>query len=149
MAKGFVYVLSNSAFKGLLKIGYSRKVPGERALELDTTGVPSPFVVEYYCLVEGDAELEWKVHRALEATRHRPGREFFRVDLSEAIGHIQKVCPNPEHVWSRTPPTPETKTRTPPPPETRTRPPNVECPKCHAKYVVAKYCPLCQIELKW
>lgn len=51
MAKGFVYVLSNAGMPGLLKIGSSTKVPTARAAELNTTGVPSPFEVEYYCLV--------------------------------------------------------------------------------------------------
>ena len=101
MAKGFVYVLSNEAFQGLLKIGFSRKVPSERATELDTTGVPSPFTVEYYCLVEGDIELESAVHRSLDAKRHRKDREFFRIGVNEAVAAIQRVCPTPEHVWSR------------------------------------------------
>ena len=139
MAKGFVYVLSNAAYQGLLKIGFSRKVPDGRAAELDTTGVPSPFVVEYYCLVEGDAELEGQVHGLLNAKRHRKDREFFRVEVNEAIVEIQRVCPSPEYVWSRVPFIPPTKAR----------PSMVKCLKCGASYVVAEYCPKCQVKLEW
>jgi hypothetical protein len=69
MAKGFVDVLSNAGMPGLLKIGFSTKVPTERAAELNTAGVPSPFEVEYYCLVNEPAGLESKVHRMLATSR--------------------------------------------------------------------------------
>ena len=145
MAKGFVYVLSNEAFQGLLKIGFSRKVPSERAAELDTTGVPSPFVVEYYCLVDGDSELEAKVHRLLASKRHRNEREFFRVQIKEALVAIQNICPTPEHVWSRVPTIPAI----PVIPGMKKRPPLVQCGKCGASYVVAEICPKCGVRLKW
>ena len=101
MAKGFVYVLSNAGQPGLLKIGYSRKVPAERAAELNTTGVAEPFVVEFYCLVENDAEAEAKIHSLLAAQRYRQDREFFRLEIQEAIEAIREICPQPEHSWSR------------------------------------------------
>ena len=135
MAKGFVYVLSNPAFPGLLKVGFSRKMPEERALELDTTGVPSAFVVEYYCIVDGDAELEGRVHRLMASKRHREGREFFRAELGEVIETIQGIC-SPEHVWSRVP-------------LKKARPALVKCPNCGAGYAVATHCPKCRIKLEW
>ena len=43
----YVYVLSNPSFnENLLKIGFTRKNPIERAEELCTSGLPTPFVVE-------------------------------------------------------------------------------------------------------
>lgn len=141
MAKGFVYILSNTAFPGLLKIGFTRKVPSERAAELDTTGVPSPFVVEYYCLVEGDSQLESAVHRVMAGARHRGDREFFRIDVREAIRHIQQACPRPEHVWTRVPASPKK--------DKNSRPASVKCPGCEASYVSAVYCPKCRIKLSW
>jgi hypothetical protein len=138
MAKGFVYVLSNAALPGMLKIGFTRKVPSVRAAELSTTGVPNPFVVEYYCLVEGDSELEAKVHRTMASHRHRPDREFFKIDLTDAILHITHACPLPEHVWSREEIS-----------AVRTRPKFVECSKCGAGYVSATYCPKCRVKLSW
>jgi hypothetical protein len=135
MAKGFLYILSNAAFPDLLKIGFSRKVPTERAEELFTTGVPSPFVIEYYCLVEGNVELESQVHRTLAEHRHREDREYFRVDVGTVVSAIQSMCA-PEHTWSRVPiPQP--------------RPAVVECTKCGASYRTAVYCPVCQIKLAW
>jgi hypothetical protein len=139
MAKGFVYILSNAAFPGMLKIGFTRKVPSERAAELSTTGVPNPFVVEYYCLVEGDSELEAKVHRAMAVHRHRADREFFRVDINNAVRYIQAECPSPEHVWSRQPVIPVF--------ESGAKPKLVECERCGAGYFWAIYCPKCGIKL--
>jgi hypothetical protein len=99
MAKGFVYILRNEAMPGLLKIGYSVKVPTERVDELFATGVPEPFKLAYYCLVENADKLEPAIHRNLSAYRHRESREFFRIDLEAAVRSITKLC-KPEHEWS-------------------------------------------------
>jgi T5orf172 domain len=98
MEKGFLYILRNEAMPGLLKIGYSVKVPTERVAELFTTGVPEPFELVYYCLVENADKVETQVHRDLNTKRHRGGREFFRIDLDEAIQSITRLC-QPEHEW--------------------------------------------------
>lgn len=102
MAKGFVYILRNAAMPGLLKIGYSVKVPTERMEELFTTGVPEPFEVAYYCLVDNADKLEIQVHRDLETKRHKSNREFFRIELDEAIQSIARLC-KPEHEWTKPP----------------------------------------------
>lgn len=99
MAKGFVYILRNGAMPGLLKIGFSVKVPTERVNELFTTGVPEPFKLAYYCLVENADKLEPAIHRNLSAYRHREDREFFRIELEAAVQSITNLC-KPEHEWS-------------------------------------------------
>jgi hypothetical protein len=99
MAKGFIYILRNGAMPGLLKIGYSVKVPEERVDELFTTGVPEPFKLAYYCLVENADKLEPAVHRALSPHRHRNNREFFRIEFDAAVRSISNLC-KPEHEWS-------------------------------------------------
>lgn len=99
MAKGFVYILRNKAMPGLLKIGYSVKVPTERVEELFTTGVPEPFILTYYCLVDNADKLESIVHSNLSTHRHRGNREFFRIELEEAVKTITSLC-KPEHEWS-------------------------------------------------
>ncbi|MBE7461050.1 MAG: GIY-YIG nuclease family protein [Zoogloeaceae bacterium] len=99
MTKGFVYILRNEAMPGLLKIGFSVKVPTERVDELFTTGVPEPFKLVYYCLVENADKLEPAIHRNLSAYRHRENREFFRIELEAAIRSIANLC-KPEHEWS-------------------------------------------------
>ncbi len=100
MAKGFVYILRNEAMPGLLKIGYSVKVPTERVEELFTTGVPEPFELAYYCLVENADKLEPEIHHHLSAYRHRGNREFFRIELEVAIQSITNLC-KPEHEWPK------------------------------------------------
>ena len=57
---GFVYIMSNPAFPGLLKIGRSRKDPTiDRVNELSlSVGVPQPFKVEYSAFVENNELLE-------------------------------------------------------------------------------------------
>jgi hypothetical protein len=49
---GSVYVMSNPAMPGLLKVGFTTKEPGDRAEALFTTGIPVPFRVNtrYWCL---------------------------------------------------------------------------------------------------
>lgn len=99
MAKGFVYILRNEAMPGLLKIGYSVKVPTERVAELFTTGVPEPFKLSYYCLVDNAEKLEAQIHHNLSGFRHRGDREFFRLELEKAVNSIASLC-RPEHEWS-------------------------------------------------
>jgi hypothetical protein len=98
MAKGFVYILRNAAMPGLLKIGFSVKVPTERAAELFTTGVPEPFELIYYCLVEDAGKLESQLHQSISAHRYRGDREFFSVELKFAVQSISALC-KPEHEW--------------------------------------------------
>ena len=99
MAKGFVYIAQNAAMPGLLKIGYSEKVPIVRIQELYTTGVPEPYSTAYYCLVEDARNIEERLHRSLAAFRHNANREFFRVGLETVIESIRNMCA-PEHEWS-------------------------------------------------
>jgi hypothetical protein len=63
--KGWVYVISNPAMPGLVKVGYSLKDPQIRANEFGGAGTPHKFQVEYQCLVNSPAELEKKAHTAL------------------------------------------------------------------------------------
>lgn len=89
MAKGWVYVLSNESFPHLLKIGYSDRDPSSRVEELFTTGVPTPFAVEYYGLVEEAREVEFAVHRNMEKYRKNGSREFFSLSVFEAVSSIR------------------------------------------------------------
>jgi hypothetical protein len=46
--KEFVYVMSNPSFEvNILKVGWSRKHPAIRASTLFTSGLPTPFVIEF------------------------------------------------------------------------------------------------------
>jgi hypothetical protein len=90
---GFVYIMSNEAYKnGLLKIGMSSSDPTEfRRDELYTTGVPSPFKVEYFAFVDDHERVEKKVHRQLKDKRPNYQREFFACTVPEAIILIREL----------------------------------------------------------
>jgi hypothetical protein len=80
MTTGYIYALSNDDMPGLLKIGMTERRPEDRAKELFTTGVPSPFKVQRAVKVREPLKKEKKIHEIL--SEHRlPGREFFRVEL--------------------------------------------------------------------
>jgi hypothetical protein len=79
---GFVYVLKNKSMPGLLKIGYTTKMPSERAMELYGCGVPTPFEIVFAVWSEIPAELEALIHKRLAFARVSTNRECF--DISEA-----------------------------------------------------------------
>ncbi len=92
MALGWIYVLSSESLPGLVKIGQSSNDPSMRAAELYTTGVPSPFKVEYKGLFDNYARLERAVHVTLADFRHSGKREFFSVSIETAISAIRAVA---------------------------------------------------------
>ena len=89
---GFIYIMSNPAFPNILKIGKSKKDPTtDRVNELNQTGVPEPFKVEYYAFVEDEDYLERVVHQKFASQRPNKNREFFSVDCVEAIDAIRQL----------------------------------------------------------
>lgn len=91
MSQSHVYVLSNASMPGLLKIGRTDRSPIDRAKELGTTGVPTPFVLEYFVPVENAVQAEATIHRILEEKGFRTSkvREFFELSVAEAKAVIQ------------------------------------------------------------
>ena len=83
--------MSNPSYIGLLKIGMSDFDPVKRKSDLESTGVPDPFKIEYYALVDNHRKLEHKIHNTLKEYRHRANREFFNCDIYFAIETIRKV----------------------------------------------------------
>jgi hypothetical protein len=93
MAKGYIYILSNVSYpRDFLKIGLTEKTPDERAKQLQSTGVPTPFVVEYSIRVFDCQEAEKRVHWKLDDCRVNNRREFFKVSLDEAIEVVEQVA---------------------------------------------------------
>jgi len=87
---GFIYIMSNPAFKDRIKIGISKSDPtGDRASSLYSTGVPEPFKVEYYAFVEDYEILEKVVHAQLGDKRNNFNREFFSCSIETAIVTIK------------------------------------------------------------
>ena len=91
MANGFIYIMSNPSFTdGKIKIGKSQKDPALRKEELNTTGLPEPFELEYYALVENFDDIEVIVHSRLDTNRPNKNREFFNCSIPEAISVIRQ-----------------------------------------------------------
>ena len=82
----YVYVLTNPAMPGMVKIGKTSADNAEdRASNLYTTGVPLPFHVEFAAKVQDSARVEKALHNAFKDSRVNPRREFFRIDPDQAI----------------------------------------------------------------
>jgi hypothetical protein len=88
--KGWIYVISNKAMPGLVKIGYSTKDPKLRAEELSSSGAPHPYIVEYEMLMEEPFKIEQKVHKAL--SKRREGKEWFCCTVEDAVLEIKKIA---------------------------------------------------------
>lgn len=96
-AKGYVYVMINPSCEGLVKIGKTTKDPEERAKDLSSaTGVATPFIVVYKRLFNDCSIAETLIHRLLEerGCRVNKSREFFSIDISEAIDVILNIPDN-------------------------------------------------------
>lgn len=82
---GIVYLLTNPAMPGLVKIGKTtRDDPQLRMGDLYTTGVPLPFDCELAMEVDDETAVETAFHQAFEPDRINPRREFFKIDVSQA-----------------------------------------------------------------
>ena len=90
--KGWVYVITNKAMPGLVKVGYSRKDPELRAEELNHTGSPYPYLVEYELLIDEPYQVEQKSHKLL-SSKHE-AKEWFRCSPEEAIAAIKQIAGN-------------------------------------------------------
>ena len=90
---GDVYIASNPAMPGLLKIGHTETNAEWRIEQLSkSTSVPLSFVLEYSVFVENSQKCEADVHRALCEHRLSRNREFFQIGLDEAIRVLNKVA---------------------------------------------------------
>jgi hypothetical protein len=83
---GRVYVLSNPAMPGLLKIGYTMNTVEGRVKELSiATGVPTEFCIEYQVECRDPAGLEAYAHTFFQSKRYNGNREFFSISINDAI----------------------------------------------------------------
>jgi hypothetical protein len=88
----FVYVLSNPSMPGIYKIGRTENLEA-RLSSLFSTGVPTPFVVEFCAKVKDHAAVESALHVAFSPERIHLRREFFRTtpDRVIAILNLLKI----------------------------------------------------------
>lgn len=85
-----VYVLTNPAMPGLVKIGKTTQLEvEERMKQLYGTGVPVPFDCAFACQVKDAAEVEKALHFAFGAGRINPNREFFKIEPERVIAVLK------------------------------------------------------------
>lgn len=88
----WVYVLSNPTVPGMLKIGYTKNLPEERARQIsNATGVVLPYKVEWAFHCYNGEQLEGEVHKYLESYRVNNHREFFQIPLDEAKKAVETL----------------------------------------------------------
>jgi hypothetical protein len=87
--RGWVYIITNPAMPGLVKVGYSSKDPRLRASELNSTGLPHSYDLIYDALVQDPREIERTVHQALRHSHE--GKEWFRCSPMEAMSTIKRA----------------------------------------------------------
>ena len=90
---GIVYVLTNPAMPGLVKIGKTTRGSVDARLnELYSTGVPVPFECAYAGRVEDEGKVERAFHQAFGPYRLNPKREFFEIEPEQAIALLELMA---------------------------------------------------------
>jgi T5orf172 domain len=85
-----VYVLTNPAMPGLVKIGKTTNLEIEvRMRQLYGTGVPVPFDCAFACQVKDAHEVERALHFAFGNIRINPNREFFKIEAERVISVLK------------------------------------------------------------
>jgi len=94
--KGFVYILTNPAFKeDWIKIGKTSGTVEKRMEELFTTALPTRFELYAWCKTVKYNELEKQTHHILDKLtdyRIAENREFFQIVPSEALSIIKELA---------------------------------------------------------
>lgn len=95
-----IYVLTNEAMLGIIKIGRTNtdSVESRIASLSSHTGVPLPFECYFAAEVKDCVKLEKTLHQLFSDSRVNPKREFFKVDpekvvLAISIGEFKEITP--------------------------------------------------------
>tara|TARA_Y100001968_G_scaffold85941_1_gene77010 strand:- start:690 stop:1307 length:618 start_codon:yes stop_codon:yes gene_type:complete len=92
MNEGIVYVLTNPAMPGMVKIGKTGRQVETRLSDLYSTGVPLPFECEYAARVTDMDKVEKAFHQAFGPNRVNPKREFFDIEPEQAIAVLELMA---------------------------------------------------------
>lgn len=99
---GFVYVLTNAAMPGVVKIGRTRQLPrkrlaGNKSMSRHLYSDPGHFELAYSASCQRDCKfVEYALHQ--EFAEHRLGkRELFRVDLETVRLAVERIAKRPAH----------------------------------------------------
>lgn len=90
MEQGLIYILTNPAMLGLVKIGKTNRADvKQRMFELYSTGVPVPFECAYAAKVIDPDKVEMALHTAFGPNRINAKREFFNIETLQAIAILK------------------------------------------------------------
>lgn len=88
-----VYVLTNEAMPGYVKVGRTSTSLEQRIRELSTSSsVPIPFTCFYACTVQDSAHVERQLHRGFGDNRANPKREFFQIAPERIVDILKLVA---------------------------------------------------------
>lgn len=87
-----IYVLTNEAMPGLIKIGITNGDISERVKQLDNTSIPLPFECFYAAEVTDAAKAERAIHSAFGDHRVRSSREFFKLSPDKPKAILELLC---------------------------------------------------------
>lgn len=102
-----IYVLTNEAMPGYVKIGRTTTNLEQRIRELNaSTSVPLPFTAFYACTVKDAQFVEHQLHDAFDNNRVNPRREFFRIDPERVVSalklaEIENITPKRDYVETK------------------------------------------------
>jgi hypothetical protein len=93
MSAGIVYILTNAAMPGYVKIGLTQQDDvGDRVRQLDNTSIPVPFECYFAAHVPDCRKIERTLHFVFGERRARRNREFFTIDPDLAKAIIELVA---------------------------------------------------------
>jgi hypothetical protein len=85
-----IYILTNEAMPGYVKIGKTNTSLEQRVRELSSsTSIPLPFTVIYACTVLNANFVEHQLHDAFDDNRINPRREFFKIDPERVVAALK------------------------------------------------------------
>ncbi len=84
-----VYLLTNEAMSGLVKVGRTNADLAGRIRQLFQTGVPLPFELFYACEVVNSDTVEGLLHDAFGDHRVSRNREFFRISPERVLAALK------------------------------------------------------------
>ncbi len=98
---GNVYILTNPAMPGLVKIGKTSRIVEELVKDLNTTGVPASFKIAHQHKVEHMDQVERDMHQHFNRQRENRDREFFKIATDEAIAYLDRFKEAPDGTTER------------------------------------------------
>jgi len=87
-----IYVLTNEAMPGYVKLGKTTTTLEQRMKELSSsTSVPLPFTCFYACTVKDSTFVERQLHDAFDHNRPNKKREFFQISPARIVAALKLV----------------------------------------------------------